>query len=186
MPFKPSEMFIRALDDAEVRPDSANARMVNDPNVNPASRLGALIDLSMAERAKSKWGMHVEVVTNIVPSMNDDDEQLEGLAAWIRDRLGELTPWHVTRFYPQHEMLYLPPTPVAKLERAYDIGKAAGLKFVYTGNVPGHDGENTVCYSCGNKLIGRVGYNISIAGLENSRCGFCGAELNVTNGGGAA
>ena len=142
--------------------------------------------LDMAERAKSKWGMHVEVVTNIVPSMNDDDEQLEGLAAWIRDRLGELTPWHVTRFYPQHEMLYLPPTPVAKLERAYDIGKAAGLKFVYTGNVPGHDGENTVCYSCGNKLIGRVGYNISIAGLQDSRCSFCGTELNVVNAGGGA
>ena len=140
--------------------------------------------LDMAERAKHKWGMHIEVVTNIIPSMNDDDEQLEGLAAWIRDSLGELTPWHVTRFYPQHEMLHLPPTPVTKLERAYEIGKAAGLKFVYTGNVPGHDGENTVCYSCGAKVIGRVGYSIDVAGLRESRCRSCGAELNIISVGG--
>ena len=66
MPFKPSEMFIRALDDAEVRPDSTNAQMVNDPNVNPASRLGALIDLSMAERAKSRARAQVPQGTNTV------------------------------------------------------------------------------------------------------------------------
>ena len=66
MPFKPSEMFIRALDDAEVRPDSTNARMVNDPNANPASRLGALIDLSMAERAKSRARAQVPQGSNTV------------------------------------------------------------------------------------------------------------------------
>ncbi len=141
--------------------------------------------LDMTERAMHKWGMHVEVVTNIMPSMNDDDEQLEGLATWIRERLSELTPWHVTRFYPQHEMQHIPPTPVSMLEHAYNIGKQAGLKFVYTGNVPGHNGENTVCYSCGHKVIGRVGYSIDIAGIKGSRCGFCGADLNIatTRGG---
>jgi len=142
--------------------------------------------LDMAERAKHKWGMHVEVVTNIIPSMNDDDEQLEGLATWIRDRLGELTPWHVTRFYPQHEMMHLAPTPVSRLEHAYDIGKRTGLKFVYTGNVSVHDGENTMCYSCGNKVIERVGYSINIAGVEDSRCSFCGAELNIVSTRGGA
>jgi pyruvate formate lyase activating enzyme len=140
--------------------------------------------LDMAERAKHKWGMHVEVVTNIIPAMNDDDEQLEGLATWIRDKLGELTPWHVTRFYPQHEMMHISPTSVSSLERAYHIGKRAGLKFVYTGNVPGHDGENTVCYSCGEKVIGRVGYSIDVAGLQESRCRYCGADLNMISAGG--
>jgi len=135
--------------------------------------------LDMAERAMHKWGMHVEVVTNIMPSMNDDEEQLEGLATWIFDKLGDLTPWHVTRFYPQHEMMHVSPTPVSSLERAYEIGKRAGLKFVYTGNVPGHNGENTRCYSCGSKVIGRVGYSIDVAGLEGSRCASCGADLNI-------
>lgn len=135
--------------------------------------------LEVAKRAQEKWGMHVEVVTNVIPTMNDDDEQLEGIARWMRDELGELTPWHVTRFYPHHDMMHLPPTSIASLEKAYDIGKRAGLRFVYLGNVPGHDGENTVCYSCGKVVIRRVGYDTEVVGVDGSRCKFCGAELNL-------
>jgi len=133
--------------------------------------------LETAKRAKDKWNMHVEVVTNIIPTMNDD-EQLTGIAHWIRDELGELTPWHVTRFYPHHQLMHLPPTPVATLERACDIGRKAGLKFVYTGNVPGHSNENTVCYNCGHLIVERFGYQATIIGLVGSKCRFCGAELN--------
>jgi pyruvate formate lyase activating enzyme len=134
--------------------------------------------LATARRAKEKWNMHVEVVTNIIPTMNDDEEQLQGIAHWIRDELGELTPWHVTRFYPHHHLMHLPPTPVATLERACDIGRQAGLKFVYTGNLPGHSHENTVCYNCGNLVVERFGYQTTIIGLAGSKCRFCGAELN--------
>ena len=134
--------------------------------------------LDVARRARDKWDMHVEVVTNVVPTMNDDEEQLGGIASWIRDNLGELTPWHVTRFYPMYNLNYLPPTPVATLEKAYSIGKNAGLKFVYLGNVPGHEYENTVCYSCAEINVRRVGYNTQVLGLDGSRCRFCGAELN--------
>jgi len=74
--------------------------------------------LEVAERAKCKWDMHVEVVTNVIPSMNDDDEQLRGIANWIKEKLGELTPWHITRFYPQHQMEHIPPTPLSSLEHA--------------------------------------------------------------------
>jgi pyruvate formate lyase activating enzyme len=137
--------------------------------------------LEVAKRAKEKWNMHVEVVTNVIPTMNDD-EQLEGIATWIRDELGELTPWHVTRFYPHHQLSHLPPTPVATLERAYNIGQKAGLKFIYVGNVPGHSGENTTCYSCGKTIIQRWGYQTTVLGLENSKCKFCGAELNIRTG----
>ena len=134
--------------------------------------------LDIAERAQKKWGMHVEVVTNIIPTMNDDDAQLEGIATWIRDHLGELTPWHVTRFYPQHELQGIPPTPVATLEHAYDIGKKAGLRFVYVGNLHGHEGENTTCYSCGRVAVKRTGYQTQPVGLDGSRCRHCGTELN--------
>jgi len=134
--------------------------------------------LEVAQRAKDRWDMHVEVVTNIIPTMNDDDQQLEGIANWIKEGLGELTPWHVTRFYPHHNMKGLPPTPVSTLEHACEIGAKAGLKFVYTGNVPGHNRENTVCYSCGNTIVKRFGYQIEAVGLEGSKCRFCGAELN--------
>ncbi len=134
--------------------------------------------LDVAKRAKTKWNMHVEVVTNIIPGMNDDDEQLQGIANWIRNEIGELTPWHVTRFYPQHQMMHLPPTPVSTLEHAYDIGQKAGLKFVYAGNVPGHRSENTFCYSCGKLIVERFGYQAKVVGLKGSRCQFCGAELD--------
>jgi len=134
--------------------------------------------LDVAKRAQDKWGMHVEVVTNIIPTLNDDDGQLAGIANWIRDELGELTPWHVTRFYPHYEMQHLPPTPVSTIERAAEIGRKAGLRFIYVGNIPGHAGENTICYSCGKLVVERVGYHTKIVGLDGSRCRFCGAELN--------
>ncbi len=134
--------------------------------------------LEVAKRAKDKWNMHVEVVTNIIPTMNDDDRQLEGLASWIRDELGELTPWHVTRFYPHHNLMHLPPTPISALERAYEIGQKAGLKFIYAGNVPGHQSESTICYSCGKPVVQRLGYQTKVVGLEDSKCKYCGAELN--------
>ena len=134
--------------------------------------------LEVTSRAKKKWDMHVEVVTNIVPTLNDDDEQLEGIAGWIRDELGELTPWHVTRFHPHHRMRDLPSTPLETIDRACDIGARAGLKFVYAGNVPGHHSESTRCYSCGRTVVERLGYQTRVAGLDGSKCRHCGAELN--------
>ena len=134
--------------------------------------------LEVAQRAKDKWHMHVEVVTNIIPTINDDDQQLEGIARWIKEGLGELTPWHVTRFYPQYQMLNLPPTPISALEHACEIGKKAGLKFIYAGNVPGHRSESTICYSCGKTVVERIGYDTGITGLKDGKCKFCGAELN--------
>lgn len=141
--------------------------------------------LDVAKRAKDKWNMHVEVVTNIIPTMNDDNQQLEGIAEWIHDELGELTPWHVTRFQPHHHLASLPPTPVSTLERAADIGRKAGLKFVYAGNVPGHNSESTTCYSCGKTAVRRYGYQTEVTGLAGSKCKYCRAELNfrVAQGG---
>lgn len=135
--------------------------------------------LEVSQRAKEKWNMHLEVVTNIIPTMNDDDAQLQGIAHWIGSSLGELTPWHVTRFYPHHNLLHLPPTPVKTLERAYEIGRKEGLRFVYAGNVPGHSSESTFCYSCGKKVVHRFGYHTQVVGVEGSKCRFCSAELNI-------
>ena len=134
--------------------------------------------LDVAKRAKNKWQMHIEVITNIIPAMNDDEAQLDGIASWIYNELGELTPWHVTRFYPNHDMMDSSPTPISTLERVVDIGRKVGLKFVYLGNVPGHGGENTTCYKCGNTIVKRYGYQTEVIGIRGSECRFCGAELN--------
>ncbi len=138
--------------------------------------------LDVTKRAKEKWHMHVEVVTNIIPTMNDDDAQLQGLADWVKAELGELTPWHVTRFYPNHRLMHLPPTPLSTIERACEIGRKAGLKFIYAGNVPGHESESTRCCNCGQTVVKRVGYDTEVTGLAGSRCRSCGAELNFRTG----
>jgi len=135
--------------------------------------------LDMAIYAKQKWNMHVEIVTNVIPTLNDGEEELRGIAHWIRENLGEETPWHVTRFMPHLELSHLPPTPVRTLEKARDIGFKEGLHFVYIGNVWAHPGENTYCYNCQNLVIERTGYNISLFEVEQGKCKFCGKELNI-------
>jgi pyruvate formate lyase activating enzyme len=134
--------------------------------------------LDVAERAKKKWNMHVEVVTNIIPGMNDDDVQLQGIAKWIHEKLGDDVPWHVTRFHPNYRIADRPATPVATLEKAVKIGRKAGLRFVYVGNVFGHPSETTVCSNCGKPVVERLGYETRITGLKGSCCQYCGADLN--------
>ncbi len=98
-----------------------------------------------AVRAKELHGCHVEVVSNIVPELNDDDASLSAMARWVHDELGPGTPWHLTRFMPEFELSYLSPTPIKTLERGVGLGKAAGLRFVYVGNVQGHAARHTIC-----------------------------------------
>ncbi len=133
--------------------------------------------LEVTKRAKGKWGMWVEVVTNVIPGYNDAEDELVRIASWIRKELGEYTPWHVTRFFPQLELSHLEPTPIATLERARRIGQQEGLKYVYLGNVPGHPGENTYCSECGELLIQRHVFDITQCNLEEGHCPHCHKRL---------
>ena len=136
--------------------------------------------LESTKYAQSHWDMHVEVITNIIPSMNDDDEQLTMIARWIRDELGPQTPWHVTAFHPYHDLRHLPPTPVQTLEKAVAIGQREGLLYVYPGNVFGHPGESTHCPACGTLVITRTGYQANLNALtKDGHCARCGADLNI-------
>jgi pyruvate formate lyase activating enzyme len=136
--------------------------------------------LEASVRAKKKWNLHVEIVTLVIPTLNDDEPQLRSIADWIVDELGEMTPWHVTRFVPYLELENLPPTPVELLEKARQIGFDAGLKYVYLGNVPNHPGENTLCHNCGKLVIERLGYEIGQQFISaGGKCGFCGALLGI-------
>ena len=143
-------------------------------NVNDFSGI-----LRNAERAKKKWNMWVEVITNVIPGYNDDESQLKGIAEWIFNNLGDDTPWHLTRFIPHLELSDVPLTPVETLERGRKIGLGAGLKFVYLGNVPGHRYENTYCPGCGELLIERFNYSILAYQIEDSQCRYCGESIPV-------
>jgi pyruvate formate lyase activating enzyme len=121
-------------------------------------------------------GIWVEITTLLIPALNDSDEELKDIADFIAG-LGKETPWHISRFHPQFKMLHTPVTPVSALERAREIGKRAGLKYVYSGNVPGDEGETTYCVQCSSRLIERYGFRIVNNNLKGNKCHRCGTEL---------
>jgi pyruvate formate lyase activating enzyme len=131
-------------------------------------------------RAKSKWNMHVEVVTNVVPGYNDREIDLGRLATWIAQKLGKRTPWHLTRFLPYGELSSVPCTSLETLERARRIGFDVGLLYVYVGNVVGNAGENTYCPKCGRVVIGRYHFSVIAFNIEDNRCRFCGQKIAGT------
>ncbi|MBN1883055.1 MAG: AmmeMemoRadiSam system radical SAM enzyme [Deltaproteobacteria bacterium] len=133
--------------------------------------------MDICVRAKRKWDMHVELVTNIIPGRNDDPEELSAIARWIARELGDDTPWHVTRFHPHRDLLDVKPTPVDILESVRERGLAEGLRYVYIGNVPGHSAENTYCPSCGSLIIRRRMMEVLENHLENGACPQCHAPI---------
>jgi pyruvate formate lyase activating enzyme len=133
--------------------------------------------LAVAELAKKKHGLHVECVTNVTPGINDSDDDLRATARWIRDALGALTPWHVTRFYPHKDLLHVKPTKVPSVEHAREIGLAEGLRYVYVGNLPGHPAQDTRCHACGEVLIARRAFAITGGALVDGHCARCHAEI---------
>lgn len=119
-----------------------------------------------------KLGIWIEITTLVIPGLNDTPEILSSLAAFIAG-VGIEIPWHVTAFHPTHLMTDRPPTPARTLVLARNIGLGAGLRYVYTGNIPGMEGENTCCPSCGAAVIQRAGFSITHYGLENGHCPQC-------------
>ena len=119
----------------------------------------------------------LEITTLLVPEENDSEEQLKRLAEFIVNKAGPDCPWHISRFYPQYKHTDSVPTPPQSLQRAYEIGKQAGLRYVYLGNIPGSNQENTYCYKCGTLLIERVSYNISSNKIKDSCCPDCGTKI---------
>ena len=136
--------------------------------------------LDVARLAKDKWKMHVEAVTNIIPTWNDAPDNLRSIARWVRENLGELTPWHITRFFPCAELTDVPPTPLETLESARKIGIEEGLRFVYIGNVAALDDQNTYCPACHTLSISRFGYSTRVEAVtKQGACANCGTDLGV-------
>lgn len=115
----------------------------------------------------------LEIVYLVIPSLNDSPQMLARMCRWLLDELGPDVPLHFSRFQPQYLMKNLPPTPVSTLEKALEVAKGQGLNYVYIGNVPGHEAENTFCPKCGNKLIERRGYVIQSIQIADGECRFC-------------
>ncbi len=122
-----------------------------------------------------KNGLWVEVTTLIIPGINDDPEHLKKIADFIANEAGTETPWHLSAFHPDYKMLDKPATPLTTLEQAYEIGKKAGLKFIYLGNVGVKN--LTSCPNCGVPLIERVGYLLLSYKIVNGKCYKCQTKI---------
>jgi pyruvate formate lyase activating enzyme len=121
-------------------------------------------------------GIHVEVTTLLIPGQNDAPAELEGIAGFLAAVSPDL-PWHVSRYHPDYEMHDPPPTPAATIETAVRLGRAAGLRYVYGGNIEGW--QDTACPSCGQVVIMREGLTATVRGLRGNACGHCGAVLPI-------
>lgn len=120
-----------------------------------------------------EMGIWLEVTTLVIPGKNDSDEELTKIAEYIAGVSKEI-PWHVTAFYPQYKMMDTPPTSSEALERAYKIGKKAGLNYVYTGNIPGMEAESTHCPKCNELIIKRFGLDCESCNVDKEgKCKNC-------------
>jgi pyruvate formate lyase activating enzyme len=124
-----------------------------------------------------KIGIWFEVVVLIIPTLNDSAGEIEEMSKWTAGELGPDVPLHFTRFHPTYRVTNLPSTPVGTLERCRDIARKAGVHYVYAGNVPMHEGENTRCHGCGEELIRRVGFRVVANRIEGEKCAKCGAAI---------
>ncbi|MGZ8436907.1 MAG: AmmeMemoRadiSam system radical SAM enzyme [Candidatus Limnocylindrales bacterium] len=138
------------------------------------ARLAPVLESIVAMRRAGIW---LELTTLVIPGHNDDDGELRALTQWIVETLGTETPWHVSRFFPMHRMLDVPPTPVATLRRAADLGREAGIAHVYVGNAPELRLEDTMCAGCGQVLIERHGYHVQTHLTAGGTCPDCGRAL---------
>ncbi len=138
---------------------------------------GKLEGVLRSLRVMRELGVWVEITTLIIPGLNDSEAELTELAQFIVS-LGKEVPWHISRFHPMYRMLDRSPTSVRILEKAREIGLTAGLRYVYTGNVPGDPGEDTLCHHCGKLLVDRFGFQIVEYRLKEGKCIHCGSTID--------
>jgi pyruvate formate lyase activating enzyme len=128
-------------------------------------------------RVIHEMGVHLEIVNLVVPTLNDDQEELRALAKWVLETLGPDVPLHFSRFHPDYQLLNLPPTPIETLEAARNTALDVGLRYVYLGNVPGHEGNHTYCPHCGKIIVLRAGMATREMRVIDGRCAYCQTEI---------
>ena len=138
---------------------------------------GALAPVLRFARQAVAEGCHVEITNLLIPGLNDSEEQVGQVSAWMAANLGRETPLHLSAYHPEYKM-DIPPTPPAVLERAFARCKR-DLDYVYIGNVLSSAGQNTLCPKCGQELIVRQGYATRIVGINNHACRQCGRPADV-------
>lgn len=139
-----------------------------------AGQLQPVLDTLIRLKKNRMW---FEIVYLIIPTKNDDPQELKDMCRWIAQDLGKDVPVHFSRFYPQYRLKNISPTPAKTLNQAREIALAEGLHYVYVGNLPGHEAESTFCPGCQQRLIHRMGYTILENKLKNGQCPNCKTKI---------
>jgi pyruvate formate lyase activating enzyme len=125
-----------------------------------------------------KSNVHLEIVYLVVPTLNDNTEEVRRMCKWLVQNIGMEVPLHFTRFHPDYKMMNYPSTPISTVEKLRDIAISEGLKYVYVGNVsPGNPGENTYCPKCKKLLVKRLGFSMVEDNILNGKCKYCGQKI---------
>jgi pyruvate formate lyase activating enzyme len=138
------------------------------------ARLAPVLDAIERYHAAGVW---VELTTLVIPGHNDDAANLRALTRWILETLGPDVPWHVSRFLPAYLMRDVPATPMHTLAAAAEIGREAGLRYVYVGNAPELLLEDTHCPTCDLVVVERRGYRARSRLEPGGACPACGARI---------
>ncbi len=125
-------------------------------------------------KKENRW---LEIVNLVIPGLNDDPDHIEAMCLWIKDNLGEDVPLHFSRFFPNYRLTNIASTPVKKLEKAHQIARNSGLKYVTIGNVPGHKHNSTFCPNCDKRIIHRTHFRVVENKVTNGKCAFCGYPI---------
>jgi len=123
-------------------------------------------------------GVWLEITNLIIPTWTDDMDMIKRMCEWLCKNGLEDNPLHFSRFHPMYKLTQLPSTPVKSLTKAREIALKAGMKYVYIGNVPGSDGQNTLCSECKKIIIERKGYRILQNNLDGGSCKYCGSKIS--------
>jgi len=128
-------------------------------------------------RGLKQRGIWVEIVTLVIPGFNDSDEELTKIAEFLAS-VDVNIPWHITAYHEDYKMHNAATRP-QHLRRAYEIGKRAGLRYIYPGNIPGAFGdlESTHCPKCNTVVIGRTGFRVTSYKLVDGKCPSCATEI---------
>lgn len=139
-----------------------------------SAELGACLKSLKIIKEEGVW---LEIVNLVIPTLNDNPEDIKRMCIWIKENLGQDVPLHFSRFFPAYRLTSLPATPISKLEEAYRIAKEAGLEYVTIGNAPGHKNNSTFCPRCGQRLIQRIHFQVLSNYLKDGNCKFCGHKI---------
>jgi pyruvate formate lyase activating enzyme len=148
-----------------------------DDNTYVRLNAGSLKPVLNSLKIYKEEGVWLEISNLVVPQWSDNPDMIKKMCDWLYDNGFDQTPLHFLRFQPMYKLTQLPPTPVAVIQKSAEIARQAGIKYVYTGNVPGSEEANTKCPRCKKTVIERRGYTILSNHIKKGSCEYCGEKI---------